>query len=132
MIERSTSCSISSDFLADCLEDNAYQGSNNECLPKLDSSNLLLDDSLDLMEQLNTENEDNPLVHFLISPNQEEYRNELDSYFLGEFGQVFDVGDDGPKDLASLPDCLDLLDEENTMSSLNFDLDAEAMSWMNL
>jgi len=138
MIEHSTSCSTSSDFLADCLEDNGHQGSNNEFLQKLGGSNLLLDDTLDLIEQLHTENEDNPLVDFLIPPINEQCCNELeltypDSYFLEEFGQVFDMGDGGPKDLVSLPDSLEgLLDEENTMSSLNFDLDAEAMSWMNL
>jgi len=138
MIEHSTSCSTSSDFLADCLEDNGHQGSNNEFLQKLGGSNLLLDDTLDLIEQLHTENEDNPLVDFLIPPINEQCCNELeltypDSYFLEEFGQVFDMGDGGPKDLVSLPDSLeDLPDEENTMSSLNFDLDAEAMSWMNL
>lgn len=134
MMERSTSCSFSSDFLADCLEDNAYQGSNNECLP-LYHSNLLLDDTLDLIEQLNTENEDNPLVDFLIPPVNEQNGLEStypDSYFLEEFGQVFDIGDGGPKDIVFLPDDFDMLDEQNAIASLNFDLDAEAMSWMNL
>lgn len=137
MIEHSTSCSISSDFLADCLEDNAHQGSHNEFLLKLDNSNLLLDDTLDLIEQLNTENEGNALVDFLIPPISEHCCNEFEltypeSYFLEEFGQVFDMGDSDPKDLVSLPDSLDLLDGDNAMSNLNFDLDAEAMSWMNL
>ena len=67
------------DFLANCLEDNTFQGSNNECLPKLDHYNLLLDETLDLIKQINTENEYNPLVDFLIPPINEQ--NGLESTY---------------------------------------------------
>ena len=49
MMEHSTSCSISSDLLADCLEDNAYHGSKNECLANLDNYNFLLDGTFQLI-----------------------------------------------------------------------------------
>jgi len=49
MMEHSTSCSISSDLLAYCLEDNAYHGSKNECLANLDNCNFLLDGTFQLI-----------------------------------------------------------------------------------
>eukprot|EP01018_Ginkgo_biloba_P027131 Gb_06377 [translate_table: standard] len=157
MMECRTSGSFSSsvcEFLTDCLEDNSQQGSSNGCLMELADCNLLSPNTLDIIteeEQLLTTNENN-LEEFLIPPMSEHCYIELgstyhDSYFLDEFGQVFDMGDCNPtKDLVCLPDSLDLLDEdnkinsnfkdlldeENNLSSLNFDLDCEAMTWMNL
>ena len=49
MMEHSTSCSVSSDLLVDCLEDNAYHSSKNECLENLDNCNFLLDGTFQLI-----------------------------------------------------------------------------------
>ncbi|GLJ09399.1 hypothetical protein SUGI_0108600 [Cryptomeria japonica] len=161
MIECSTSCSFSSDFLPDYLDDNAYQCSSEELLLELDNCNVLEDASLDLSnleQQHDIATEDNPpLVDFFIPPiSEEQCYSALESsygdfschdlYFLNEFGQVFEMDHAGPAPgLLSFPDSLDLLDEENDISglndllekenfipSLNFDLGSEALSWINV
>eukprot|EP01018_Ginkgo_biloba_P017443 Gb_06312 [translate_table: standard] len=54
---------------------------------------------------------------------------DVDSYFIAEFGQVFDMG--GFTSLKDLNlDSLDLLDEENGISSFSFNLGSEAFAWM--
>lgn len=155
MIECSTSCSFSSDFLPEYLDDNAYQCSSEELLLELDNCNVLEDAALDLGDMEPTE-ENPPLVDFFIPPISEEQCYSAlqssygdmschDLYFLNEFGQVFEMDHAGPAPgLLSLPDSLDLLDEGNNMSSLddlleeeiipslNFDIGSEALSWINV
>uniref|UniRef100_A0A0C9RXU0 TSA: Wollemia nobilis Ref_Wollemi_Transcript_5206_2819 transcribed RNA sequence n=1 Tax=Wollemia nobilis TaxID=56998 RepID=A0A0C9RXU0_9CONI len=155
IIECSTSCSLSSDFLPDILEDDTHQVSSEENLLECCNDIVNCTDYLNKMgQQLDIPTEDNPpLVDFLIPPINEQSYSELDStygdlpyndlFFLNDFGQVFEMGpDDASTDLiSSLPNSFDLLDEENNLvdlldehniHSLNFDLGSEAMSWINV
>ena len=73
-----------------------------------------MDETLDLIKRINTNNEYNPLVDFLIPLINEQ--NGLESMYpdldlLEEFGQFFDIGNVRTKDIVSFIDDLDLLDK---------------------
>ncbi|XP_057830348.1 uncharacterized protein LOC131041321 [Cryptomeria japonica] len=96
-------------------------------------------DSQNMQQQLNSGKQENLLscsMDFLVqsvSPiNGEQCCDEVhssafgDHYFMKEFGQLFDMGE-----CSSFPGASGLLSAENDISSLNFDLDLEALAWID-